>query len=38
MVSVTIAVSLVLFSTLWAMKKLASLSVPIESDKPSTER
>jgi hypothetical protein len=38
MITVAIAVSLVLFSTLWAMKKLASLSVPIEADKPPTER
>lgn len=38
MITLTIAVALVAFSTLWAMKKLASLSVPIEADKPSTDR
>ena len=38
MITVTIAVTLVVFSTLWAMKKLASLSVPIEADKPATDR
>ena len=37
MITVTIAVTLVVFSTLWAMKKLASLSVPIEADKRPTE-
>jgi len=38
MITVAIAVTLVACSTFWAMKKLASLSVPIEADKPSTER
>jgi hypothetical protein len=38
MITVTVAVSLVVFSTFWAMKKLARLSVPIEADKRSTEQ